>query len=328
MRSASIHSGALPWLLMIATACPVIASAQGLPPPVGGGAVNVTFQAIENTGHLLTDGTYIDNGRSRSGSLFFEVDYGLTRRFSLSFGLPFVFARFTDDDPPPPFIPFLPVDQCRCWHGGWQDVNVTARFTWVDTLDHVLVVTPSIALGAPSHAYEYQGEAVIGHRLHEVRLAVDIVARLDAISPRLSVNGRYGYALVEDVIDVSTDRSNLWLGGNWRATPALSVRGFAAWQRTHGGLRGGSPFDPNFPPPGDVTTPERVVEHDRLLRDNRTHLGVGASYQFPRLELFGTYTRFVTGTDSHAGYAFTTGISWPFRDPPLTDPPAHSRLLR
>jgi hypothetical protein len=65
-------------------------------------------------------------------------------------------------------------------------------------------------------------------------------------------------------------------------------------------------------PPGEVNTPERLDQHDRLLRDNSTHVGWTVSYHFTRVNVFGSYVAFMEGSDTHAGRAMTTGISWPF----------------
>jgi hypothetical protein len=150
----------------------------------------------------------------------------------------------------------------------------------------------------------------VGQRLKEVRIAVDAGQRLDAISPRLSVQGRYSYAFVERVLDdVPNNRSNATVEGGFLITRRLAARGLLLWQRVHGGLRlGGS----ELPFPGDVNTPERMFQHDRLLRDNNWRLGAGVTYSLRQMDVFASYVEFVQGTDSHAGRAFTTGVSWPF----------------
>ena len=135
-------------------------------------------------------------------------------------------------------------------------------------------------------------------------------------SPRLTVTGNYAYTVVDPVLGVRTDRSNATVEIVARAMSRLAARGFRAMQRTHGGLRSG-PIPGSVPPPfpffGEVDTPARVLEHDRLLRDNRIHVGFGGSYHLTRGDAFATYTHLVTGSDSHAGHAFTAGVSVPFR---------------
>ena len=285
----------------------VPAFAQAWVPPAGVGSITISFQRIDNTGHLLTDGSSA-GGLSENLSLLVEVDYAITDRLSISAGLPYVGARWTDPNPPPPFVPFLPVDQCHCWHGGLQDFAFTARYNVIRNGGFAL--TPSLSVGAPSHDYAYQGEAVIGRDLKELRFGVDVGQRLDRISPRLSVQGRYSYAVVEQVLDIPNNRSNATVEGAFQLTRKFDARGFATWQRTHGGLRFGGMGE--LPPPGEVNTPELLAQHDRLLRDNNFRVGGGVSYSLPTIDLFASYISYVSGTDSHLGRAFTFGISWPF----------------
>jgi hypothetical protein len=285
------------------------AQAQPWVPPAGNGSFTFALQRIDHTGHRVTDGTLFANGRSLNVSLYVGIEYALTDRWTFSAALPYVFGKYTDPLPPPPFIPFLPVDQCRCWHSGLQDVDVTARYNVVNGR---FALTPSLSLGVPSHDYAYRGEATVGRHLKELRMAVDAGERLDAISPRLSVDGQYAYAIVERVLDIPNNRSNAAVGASYRITARLSARGFVTWQRTHGGLRLGAPPPFDLAPPGEVNTPERLDEHDRLLRDNSLHAGGSLSYQFARFDLFGSYLAFADGTDTHAGRAMTVGVGVPF----------------
>jgi hypothetical protein len=164
-------------------------------------------------------------------SLYVEVDYALTDRFSFSGGLPYVFAKYTDPNPPPPPIPYLPVDECHCWNTGWQDFGVTARYNLVGGK---FALTPSVSFGAPSHNYDFRGEAVLGRHLKEFRLAIDAGQRLDVISPRLSVQGRYSYSFVERAIDIPNNRSNVSIKSTYLLTRKLAAQGSLYWQRTHG----------------------------------------------------------------------------------------------
>lgn len=169
----------------------------------------------------------------------------------------------------------------------------------------------------PSHDYDFRGEAVLGRGLKEVRFGADVGQRLDFLSPKLAVQGRYSYAVVEQVLDIPNNRSNAALEGAFQVTRAFGVRGTLAWQHTHGGLQFGSPPPSTFLPPGDVNTPERLFQHDRLLRDDHVRVGAGAAYSFPQFDVFGSWVRYSSGTDSHAGHVFTTGISIPFETAPI-----------
>jgi hypothetical protein len=292
--------------------------AQAWVPPAGSGTVTVATQFIDNTGHLLTNGVLYPDGKSQDGSVYFEGEYALTDRLSMSLGLPFVFARYVGPGLTPG--PQQEVDLCRCWHGAWQDFGFTARYGLVR---HAFALTPSVSIGVPSHAYVYRGESVVGRRLPEVRLGVSAGRRLDAVSSRLSVQGTYSYAFVEQVLDIPNNRSNMTLDVAVAAMRRLSVRGFVAWQRTHGGLRTGLGKPPaDGYPWGEILTEEQFTQHDRLLRDNSFHLGTGASYSFSRFDVFGSYIAYVSGTDSHAGRVLTGGVSWPFEWHPRHDKPA------
>jgi hypothetical protein len=225
----------------------------------------------------------------------------LTDRFSISAGLPYAFAKYTAAVPPAPPIPCPPVDQCHCWNSGWQDFGLTTRY---NVVGGAFALTPSLSVGVPSRAYDYAGEAVVGRGLREVRIAVDAGQRLDAISPKLSVHARYSYALVERVIDIPNDRSNAGLEAAFLLTRRLGARGWMSWQHTHGGLRFGSPPPATLVLPGDVNTPERLAQHDRLMRDNYWHVGGGISYSFEGTDVFASYVAFVGGTDTHADLAY------------------------
>jgi hypothetical protein len=300
--------------LVVATVlvgCATSAFAQAWVPPAGTGSVSVSFQNLDYTGHFVTDGQFFENvGNSVHNRIDIEADLAITDRLLIGIGIPFVFTRYTDPDPLPPFVPFLPVDDCRCWHSGWQDFGFTARYNLVNG---AFGLTPSVSVGVPSHGYDFQGEAVLGERLKELRLAVDVGQRLDLISRRLSVQGRYSYAFVEQVLDdVPINRTNAALEGEFLFTRRLAGRGVLTWQRVHGGLRLGSPSEIPFPPPGEVNSPERLFEHDRLLRDNNFRIGGSVGYSFDRMDVFFSYFELLRGSDSHGGRAITAGVSWPF----------------
>ena len=158
------------------------------------------------------------------------------------------------------------------------------------------------AFGSPTNNYNYFGEAVVGRNLNEVRIAVDTGYRLDAISPRLSVSGRYSYAFVEEVLDIANNRSNFSVETSYLLTRQIGARLVMSWQRSHGGLKS-TEFD----------TEEEFVQFDRLLKDNYFHLGGAVAYSFPRIDVFAAFVGYVSGTDTHSGRVFTVGMSYPFQ---------------
>ncbi len=247
------------------------ASAQAWAEAAGQGWVTVAVQGIDNTGHVLRDGSTAAVGKSRNAALYVEAAYAVTDRLSLSAGAPFVFAKY-------------------------------------------LGPRASASFGVPSHGYEHVGEAVVGRGLRELRLAVDVGRRLDFLSPRLALEGRYSYAFVERVMDVSTNRSNASLEVAFQALDRLAVRAVVSRQVTHGGLQAGLglPPQPDGYPWGEITTAELFREHDRLMRDDSWHAGVVLTYALARADVFASYVEFVSGRNTHAGRAFTVGVSVPF----------------
>ena len=280
----------------IVSITPGVALAQAWVAPGGLGAINVVYQAIANTGHRLHDGTMLRGYDSASRGVLFEFDYALTDRLSVTAGLPYLGSKYQG---PEPSLFLLPTDECLCWTTGWQDLNVTARY---NLFNDTFALTPSVSIGSPTHNYNYFGEAVLGRNLNEVRIAVDAGHRLDFISPRLSVSGRYSYAFVEEVLDIPNNRSNFSLDGSYLITRTIAARGVLSWQRSHGGLRS-----------IDIDTEEEFVQFDRILKDNYFHLGGAVAYSFPRFDVFAAFVGYVSGTDTHSGRVLTVGMSYPFQ---------------
>jgi hypothetical protein len=295
-------------LLLCSTA--LNAGAQAWVLPKGTGTISLMHQRLYNTGHRRIGGYLDEGGQSTNMALYIEGEYAFTDRLSVSAGIPYVFAKSTARNPPPFPIPVLASDACHCWQSDWQDFGFTARY---NVFNGAFALTPSVSYGVPSHDYEFRGEAVVGRDLKEVQFSVDVGRRLDAISENLSVQGRYSYAVVERPIDIPNNRSNARWEAAYQVARKLSTYGFVSWQHTHGGLSFGSKLPgAALAWPGEVNTDERVVQHDRLMRDNYWHVGGGGSYGFQHFDLFGSYTAYVAGTDTHAGRALTAGISFPF----------------
>ena len=270
------------------------AYAQAWVPPANIGVVSVVYQHIVNTGHRLDDGSLLPGFESISRGTLVNLDYAVSDRFSFSVGLPYVAAKYTG---PEPSLFGLEIDECKCWNHGWQDVSATARY---NIRNGPFALTPSVSFGLPSHGYDSIGEAALGRNLREISIALDAGQRLDAISDRLSVAGRYSYAMVEQVDDIANNRSNFGVEVAVRAHRKLSTRATFTWQRTHGGLRS-TEFDEN-----------NFLLFDRILKDNSFHIRGGVAYSLARSDVFISFTHYASGTDTHAGRALTTGFSVPF----------------
>jgi hypothetical protein len=271
------------------------AYAQAWVAPARIGVVSVVYQAINNTNHRLADGSLFDGYDSLSRGVLFNLDYAFTDRVSVSVGVPYLGSKYTG--PEPSFFG-LAIDDCFCWNSGWQDFGATVRYNLANGR---FALTPSISVGMPTHNYDYYGEAVLGRNLNEFRVAVDAGQRLDAIWERLSVSGRYSYALVEKVLDLPNNRSNIALDADIMATRRLVTRVGVSWQISHGGLRS-----------TEVVSEEQISQYDRLLKDNNVHVTGGLSYSLPKVDVFASYVHYAAGTDTHVGHALTAGLSVPF----------------
>lgn len=276
------------------------ASAQAWVPPAGFGEIHFVYQNVDNTGHLLTDGSLLPGFDSVSRGLLIAVDYAVTDRFSFTAAVPYIGAKYLG--PEPSFFG-LELDDCLCWNRGWQDVTGTARYNLFTSATGAFALTPSVSVGVPSHDYNFFGEAVIGRNLFETRVAIDAGQRLDAISTNLFVSGRYAYAFVEKVLDLPNNRSNAEVSLAFLFTQRLQANVTFFWQVSHGGLTNDDFL---------TATNEVFVQFDRILRDNSFHVGAGVAYSFPRFDLFGSYIEFADGTDTHTGRLFQFGIGWPF----------------
>jgi hypothetical protein len=278
--------------------------AQAWVAPAGTGAVTFVAQQIDHVGRMRNDGTRAPVGKSENFGVGIEVDYAFTDRWSISLGLPFVVSRFTDPNPPPPFVPFPAADACRCWRQEFQDFGVATRFNVVD-INRTFMLTPFVGVTLPSHAYDYVGEAVVGRRLKELKLGAYAGHRLDNLLKGAAVEAGYAYSVVERVLDVPNNRSNgsgqlgFALGRGW------STRFITSWQRTHGGLR--FPMEVNVP-----EIPERLTEYHRMLRDNYLHTGGGVTYSRGRWGFSGSTLFTARGSNSHDVHVFSVTASRAF----------------
>jgi hypothetical protein len=291
-----------------AIACfPLPAAAQAFTPPAQVGSVTLAWQWVTNTGHFLSDGLLRPTGQSVSSSVFVEADYGVTDRLAATVGVPYVFARYTGALPP---FSQLERDACQCWHSSFQDVSLGGRYRFGDEF---WAITPQVRYNRPTHEYPFVGEAVVGRDLQELQVGISAGLRLVSVLPRASVQAGYTYALVEKALDdVPINRSNGYFELGYPVTRSLYVRGGAIWQATHGGLRFGSPSGQPFLPPGELNTPERQAQRDRLLSTTYWHVAGGVAYSTGPADLFVSIEKYVWGRETHNGIAYTVGSTWYF----------------
>jgi len=285
----------------------VLGWAQAWVPPKGEGSVSIFFQNIDFAGHFAPDGSIDPAFATLSKNVVFEVGYGLTDRLALSLSLPQVNNKFTDKVNEPFNLPRNVVDDGK-YHGALQDFRVELRY---NALKRPFVATPFFAAVIPSHGYDPVGEAAPGRLFREYVVGAYAGRLLNPLLPRAYVHGLYSYAMVESAIDISLNRSNVDLEFGYFVLPSTSVSFIYSRQWTHGGLTFEHIFD----------TPAIFLNHDRLVRSNFQHVGVGAGFALSNsVDLHGNFVRYVSGSNTHYGTAISVGVTWRFqtrREPPL-----------
>jgi hypothetical protein len=288
-------------------ALPANVGAQAFTPPAGVGSVTFGWQFVDNTGHRFTDGTYLGRGQSVTTSVLAEFEYGITDRWTVTVGAPFVGAKYTGAQPAQSG---RAVDLCGCWNSSFQDIGASVRYRFGQG---AWAVTPLARVDVPTHDYPYQGEAVVGRNLRELVVGVGAGRQLAHVLPSLSVQGLYTYAFVEKPLDdISVNRSNGAFDVGYALGRRLFVRGTAVGQYTHGGLRAGSVTGVPFPLPGELNTPERRAQRDRLLRVNYWQAGGGLSYSVGRADVFASVSKYVWGRDAHNGWIYNISATFYF----------------
>ncbi|HEU4890886.1 MAG TPA: hypothetical protein VFT47_05015 [Vicinamibacterales bacterium] len=287
------------------------AAAQAWAPRAREGDVTFVVQTIGHLGRIFKDVRFACC-ETTNAAIVVDSHYGLTDRWSISAGLPYVFAKFSGKDhpelpPPPAWFTLTPVDACRCLHSSFQDVTFGAHYNLVKVRRSFSLMT-SVTTGVPSHAYEYAGEAVVGFDLKELSLSAEAGQQLNFLLPGLSIDGRYAYTFVERALGISHNRSNVGLDAGYTLSRRLAGHLILSWQRTHGGVT----FIPDEI--GDnPAAPALYTEFHRLLRDDWFHAGAGASYTWREWELSFSFQKTISGDNTHDVHVYTATGSRSFR---------------
>jgi hypothetical protein len=281
---------------------------QAWMPEKGEGTVSTSFNYVNFEGHFRSDGSRTPEAASKSRSFLFDVEYGLTDRLAVTISLPVVSARYASNNPTSDTLLILfgqtvqAVDEGFYkhqflddlhYHTTPQDFRFNVRYHLVS---HPVVITPFIGSVLPSHDYAYVGEAAPGRNLKELQFGTDVGRRLNPFLRRAYLDGQIAFAIPEQALNIRTTRTNLALEMGYLLNRKLAFRGFGHWQHTLNGL--------HFPE--DLTTPEIILTHERLLKANYWHLGAGVSYAItPKTDVSADVVTFLSGSDTHYG----TGVS-------------------
>lgn len=291
-------------MLMAASASP--ARAQAWLPPQGEGAVSVMFQDGFFKYHALPT-VRVDAGHIRSKTLLVDVTYGVTDKLAISFGVPWVAARYNGSNPHPLSLTNPtpnPIDD-GTYHSTFQDFRFDVRY---NITRRGVVLTPFIGTALPSHDYTYFAHAAPGRNLRELQLGVSAAKLLDVVLPGLFVQGRYAYGITEKVADISHNRSVMDLEVGYFVTPKLRLLALSTGQLKHGGVdvvRGVA---------ARAQLGSLWVYHDQVDRLNILTVGAGAAYALnDKVDLFGSMVRTVAQRNGHImDRGLALGLSWGF----------------
>jgi len=299
-----LHRLAIPAALSAAVlSVPAEAAAQAWVPAKGEGAIAIAAQTMNVKNHLA--GTVpLSAGQIDTYVLLGDLTYGLTDKVAVDLAVPLVTSKYRG----------------LLAHPGTDIDDGTYRSTVTDFRMSVrynitrkgMVFTPYIGTVVPSHNYQFYGHAAAGQRLREVQVGA-FAAKLIA-SGRLAglfVSGRacYGFVeQVEEVEDLSLDRTSGDFEVGYFLTPSLRAFGMVSGQYTHGGI--------DFPASGGIGALPREQRpvHDIFQQVHYVHAGAGVSYSISdSIDMFASFARLVSGRNGHAlNRGITIGASWGF----------------
>jgi hypothetical protein len=193
-----------------------------------------------------------------------------------------------------------PVDNGET-HGAWTDLRIGVHF---QALEEPFALAPFVAYVEPIGDYYDLGHAMQGRNLSEWILGFSAGKNLNPWLRRTYTQLRYSYAFVEELANVSHDRSNLNLEIGTFINRRWNVSLYAANQWTHGGIE----------VPVPRSSPYFAV-HDRIADDEFFNAGVGSSYAVtPELTAFAIYMHGFSGNNGHKmNHGLTLGFSYGFR---------------
>jgi hypothetical protein len=270
-------------------------------PPKGQGTLSLIYQNYYVIGHFDAKGHENVNGATHAKAVVAEVDVGLTDTLGLTVSLPFIATKYTG--PSEYFVGGIathpgPLDD-RTYHGAFQDLHVELRRA--SSLGAV-AIAPMAGVTLPTHAYETEGEAVVGRHRRELQAGAAAGADLNSILPRTYVHGRYTLSAAERLHGFSSVKSNVEVETGVDASSRVTLRGVAAWQIRHQGptVAALNAFD--------------WLGHDRFIVSSYVNVGGGMTISVSRnTELHAMWISTISGSNgAHRARLLAIGTSWSF----------------
>ena len=261
--------------------------------PAGTTDVMLTVQHTHIDSHTDRTGVLQHNIDLRSVIATIGIEYSVTDRFAIGASLPYIQSRYRG----PVAHPGAVVDD-GLLHATLQDLQLEARYA---LMRGDWVVTPFAGLRHPARDYPTIGHAAPGRGLKELELGVSTGHQLVAL-PDAVIGATLAYTISEAVEEIRVNRTNADLQMAYAVTPRLWIRGFGAWQRSHGGL------DLPIPP-----TAEHFHHHDQLARANHVRAGAGVIFSITEtVNVHAAYSAVLESVNAHIGRSVSLGTSWTF----------------
>lgn len=243
----------------------------------GSGSIAVGFQSNYVNGYVEESGSSRNPiiGNIRMHSIYFAGDYYVTDNLSVSLLVPYVTSKHEGPvaevlhDPSvldEPFNHAHPLKEGE-YHSTWQDLSIGMRY---DTrLRQTYYVSPFITYHAPMRNYPHFGFAAAGYNQERLEFGLDVSQQF-ALS-NFFWSASLSYNVAERFLGVNTDhlRASAMLG--YFFTNRLAGRAFVNAKDGKGLEFPDDYLDVGF-------TGEEWFQHDRLLKHNWAHVGVGVSY--------------------------------------------------
>ena len=259
---------------------PIVSHAQAWLPEKGSMSLSLDYTSSLNKKHFTSTGAEIDAGHTDMEALSISASYGLSDRFMIRAGLPYVTTRYRGSAPHP-----VEVDDGD-EHSSVTDLQLSLHY---QLMDGPFALAPYAALVIPTNSYPRLGHASPGRRLNEYWIGFYAGRSLNDWIPRTYVQGRYNYAFVEGTAGIGHDRSNADLEIGYFLNPSWSVRVLGAWQETHGGV--------DVPVP--LSSP-LFQFHDILADESFLNIGGGTSWTInDRWSAYGLYMHALDGKNGH-----------------------------
>jgi hypothetical protein len=278
---------------------PSPAAAQAWLPPKGEASFSVAGQYLDARYHLFSEGQRVDRGRMQWYHAISDLSYGVTDRFAVRVGIPYVVSRYTGNFPHAPGGRIVEDD--GAWHRTFQDLAFEARY---QATTGAFAVAPFLSAGFPAAAYQQHSHVAAGRHLREYSAGANLGRHLDPILPDAYAHAKLSFTMPERVFGVWHNRNNADVEVGYLVRPGVTVRVLGSWQWTHGGYR--IPVDA---PPGSLN----FTVHDQLAKD--THFIAGAGLSFAAsgsVDLSATAMAMISGENSNLVRGVNVGATWSF----------------